>query len=104
MTMIAGKSGFSLLEILVAVTIMGLAYVAILQNFSMSSRTIASMERGRAEALASSMAFERTLLSLDQPDKKDDDRGQIVAEGALYSLTQVADETGEFMTLKLQKK
>jgi prepilin-type N-terminal cleavage/methylation domain-containing protein len=99
-----GQRGFSLLEILVAVTIMGLAYVAILQNFSMSSRSIASMEKGRTETLANSLAFERTLLSLDQADKSDADSGQVLTEGGLYQLTAVTDENDEFMTLKLRKK
>jgi prepilin-type N-terminal cleavage/methylation domain-containing protein len=99
-----GQRGFSLIEILVAVTIMGLAYVAILQNFSMSARSIASMEEGRTTTLASALDFEKTLLSLDQADQKADKAGEILAEGAVYQLTQVTDENDEFMTLKLKKK
>ena len=100
-----GQSGFSLLEILVAVTIMGLAYVAILQNFSMSARSIGRMEEGRTALLANSLAFERMLLSMDQEEAgAASDGGEILAEGGRYELTQVIDENDDFMTLKLKKK
>jgi prepilin-type N-terminal cleavage/methylation domain-containing protein len=98
------QRGFSLIEILVAVTIMGLAYVAILQNFSMSIRSIAKMDEGRTALLASALAFERTLLSMDQADSKGVDGAEILAEGGIYQLTQVVDENDDFMTLKLKKK
>lgn len=96
------QSGFTILEILVAVTIMGLAYVAILQNFSMSARSIAKMDEGRTALLTSSLAFEQTLLRLEQADQGGDD--EVLAEGGRYQLTQVVDENDDFMTLKLKKK
>lgn len=99
-----GQKGFSLLEILVAVTIMGLAYVAILQNFSMSTRSIVKMDVGRTELLASAMGFERMLLSLDQAEQGGSDAAEVLAEGGRYQLTQVIDENDDFMTLKLKKK
>jgi len=99
-----GQRGFSLIEILVAVTIMGLAYVAILQNFSMSSRSIVSMEEGRSVTLASSLAFERTLLIMDLGDQDASDGAEILASGGKYDLALVTDEEDEFMTLKLKKK
>lgn len=98
------QKGFSLLEILVAVTIMGLAYVAILQNFSMSTRSIVKMDEGRTVLLASAMAFERMLLSLDQAEEGAGDAGEVLAEGGRYQVTQVIDENDDFMTLKLKKK
>ena len=99
------QRGFSLLEILVAVTIMGLAYVAILQNFSMSARSIGRMEEGRTALLANSLAFERMLLSMDQEEAgAASDGGEILAEGGRCELTQVIDENDDFMTLKLKKK
>ncbi|MDD5758549.1 MAG: type II secretion system protein [Desulfobulbaceae bacterium] len=98
------QSGFSLLEILVAVTIMGLAYVAILQNFSMSTRSIVKMDAGRTELLASAMAFERMLLSLDQAEQGASDAAGVLAEGGRYQLIEVIDENDDFMTLKLKKK
>ena len=99
-----GQRGFSLIEILVAVTIMGMAYVAILQNFSMSARSIASMEEGRTALLANALEFERTLLSLDQAGTDAGEGGEVLTEGATYQLSQVTDENDDFMTLKLKKK
>jgi len=98
------QRGFSLLEILVAVTIMGLAYVAILQNFSMSARNITKMDEGRTALLTNALAFERTLLSLEQADKGGGDGAEVLVEGGSYQLTQVIDENDDFMTLKLKKK
>jgi len=101
---IHGEKGFSLLEILVAVTIMGLAYVAILQNFSMSARSIGRMDEGRTALLASALAFERTLLSLEQAEPGAGDEADVLAEGGRYLLTEVIDENDDFMTLRLKKK
>jgi len=99
-----GQGGFSLLEILVAVAIMGLAYVAILQNFSMSTRNIANMEEGRSALLASSLAFEQTVLGLARSSGQEGGGGDAVAEGGSYRLVPATDETGELMTLQLQRK
>ena len=102
--LIHGQKGFSLLEILVAVTIMGLAYVAILQNFSMSARSIVKMEEGRTALLASAMAFERTLLKMEQAEPGAGNDAEVLAEGGRFLLTEVIDENDDFMTLKLKKK
>ncbi len=99
-----GQRGFTLIEILVAVTIMGLAYVAILQNFSMSARSIAAMEEGRTAILANALEFERTLLDLDQAEQEAGNGGDALAEGAIYQLSQVIDQNDDFMTLQLKKK
>lgn len=100
----SGEQGFSLLEILVAVTIMGLAYVAILQNFSMSARSIVAMEAERSATMDRSLAFEWTLLALDLGDQDAADGAEILAEGSRYDLALLRDEEDEFMTLRLKKK
>jgi len=98
-------AGFSLLEILVAVTIMGLAYVAILQSFSLSARNIGFMDTSRAELLANSLAFEKQLAVMGQNIEGDmADSGELLVEGARYKLVLVTDENNDFMTVMLAKK
>ena len=100
------NSGFTLLEILVAVTIMGLAYVAILQNFSMSSRNIFRMENSREAMIAAALAFDRSLLDIegDDQDAGADLEEQLVADGNRYRLLEISDDQDLFTTLKLEKK
>ncbi len=99
------NKGFTLIEILVAVVIMGMAYVAILQSFSLSSRNIARLDKERTALLVNSLNFEQQLLSPEQLNngatEADDD---IMAKGAFYQLSLVASENNAFMTLKLDKK
>ena len=97
----AAEQGFTLIEILVAVVIMGLAYVAVLQNFSLSARNIIKMEEARQELLVSSLAFERQILSLG---RMDEDLGvaRTLVEGRYYRLLLIADKNDNFVTLKLE--
>ena len=57
--------GFTLLEVVVAVVILGLAYVAILQNFSFSSRNIARLQDSRTATFENSLEFEELLRNED---------------------------------------
>ncbi len=97
------NKGFTLIEILVAVVIMGMAYVAILQSFSLSSRNIARLDKERTSLLKNSLTFEQQLLSpeLNNGASSDDD---IMAKGAFYQLSLAVSENNDFMTLKLDKK
>ena len=102
---LTNKSGFSLLEILVAVTIMGLAYVAILQSFSLSSRNIHFMDKSRAELLTNSLAFEKQLISMGLDEEGDmAESGEVLVDGGRYELVLVTDENNDFMTIMLNKK
>ncbi len=99
------NKGFTLIEILVAVVIMGLAYVAILQSFSLSSRNIAHLDKERTSLLVNSLNFERQLLIPEQLNNGTADSGaDVVAEGAFYKLSRAASKNNVFMTLKLDKK
>lgn len=99
------EAGFSLLEILVAVTIMGLAYVAILQSFSLSARNIHFMDASRTELLASTLAFEKQLISMGQAEQGDmAEGGELLVDGSAYELVLVTDENNDFMTIMLNKK
>lgn len=103
MKQVLSDRGFTLIEILVAVTIMGLAYVAILQNFSLSARNIVVMDESRTSLINNALAFEKQLLSMDQMDRELTGFGDSFLEGSRYKLTLVADEKNDFETLKLEK-
>ena len=78
-------AGFSLLEILVAVTIMGLAYVAILQSFSLSARNITFMDQNRSELLINSLAFEKQLINMGLEQGGEVlDNGEVLVSGSAY--------------------
>lgn len=97
------NKGFTLIEILVAVVIMGMAYVAILQSFSLSSRNIARLDKERTSLLVNSLTFEQQLLNpeLNNGSSSDDD---IMTKGAFYQLSLAVSKNNDFMTLKLDKK
>ena len=99
------EAGFSLLEILVAVTIMGLAYVAILQSFSLSARNIHFMDESRTELLTNTLAFEKQLIAMGQAEEGDmAEGGEVLVDGSGYELVLVTDENNDFMTIMLNKK
>ncbi len=99
------ESGFSLLEILVAVTIMGLAYVAILQSFSLSARNIHFMDESRSQLLRNTLAFEKQLISMGLDGEGDlAESGEVLVDGGRYELVLVTDQNNDFMTIMLNRK
>jgi prepilin-type N-terminal cleavage/methylation domain-containing protein len=101
----AGAAGFTLLEVVVAVVILGLAYVAVLQNFSFSLRNILRVEESRGSTLASALAFEGMLqpVSEEGGELEEMEPGPVYLEGQTYNLMLVASDNGEFMSLKLTR-
>lgn len=99
-----GQDGFTLLEVLAAVLILGLAYVAVLENFSISLRNIDKVRRTRQEVFAELIAFSGNAkftgdVSLEPDDKEE---GVLFMEGEKYKLMVVTSDNGEMATLKLQ--
>lgn len=98
------EQGFTLIEIIVAVIIMGLAYVVILQSFSLSARNIAKVEGVRNDLLQYSLEFEQQALdkrlSTQEGVEVNED---IFMAGSRYQLLLVSDESEMFMTLRLEK-
>lgn len=107
------QAGFTLIEILVAVSILGLAYVAVLQNFSLSLRSLARLDTKRLTLFDEAQVFEQKIRYV-APDsnmieganlkaKMDvTESGPSFMEGQKYRLVTVTSENGEFMTLKLE--
>ncbi len=91
--------GFTLLEVVVAVVILGLAYVAILQNFSFSARNISRLQESRTAIFENALAFENQLRSED--DNEQQDIGEIFLTGKKYSLAIVSNADGSLTSLEL---
>ncbi|MEW6427522.1 MAG: type II secretion system protein [Thermodesulfobacteriota bacterium] len=100
--MLTGKKGFTVLEVLVAVVILGLAYVAVLQNFSLALRNITRIDAKRAELLTGMLAFEELLEAADEEDEPPE--GEIFMEGNTFNLVWVRDETGQFASLLMEQR
>jgi prepilin-type N-terminal cleavage/methylation domain-containing protein len=98
------EKGFTLIEVIVAVIIMSLAYVAILQSFSLSTRNIAKIEDVRNKFLRYSLDFEQQALASRLDDSEDMDMTEdVFIKGSRYNLLLVSDESESLMTLRLEK-
>lgn len=95
------ERGFTVLEVLVAVVILGLAYVAVLQNFSLSMRNVGRVEEVREEVFAEMVAFE-DMLRDDDPEAFAD--GELFLEGNYFQLVWVESEGGQFITLVMERR
>ena len=89
------QNGFTLLEVLVAVVILGLAYVAILQSFSHSTLSILRLEKKRDGALSSAQEFAADSHA---------SRGELFLEGHRFKLRRVMSDDERLETLRLVKE
>ena len=100
--MIRTDKGFTILEVLVAVVILGLSYVAILQSFSLSLRNISKIEKQRANLFEElSNLIHDARFSDDTEDMEVE--GEDFIEGHIYRLVLVPSESGGMETLRLEK-
>ncbi|MFH1021459.1 MAG: type II secretion system protein [Pseudomonadota bacterium] len=90
------QQGFTLLEVLVAVLILSLAYVAVLQNFSQSGANIFRLEKGGAAEL-------REILALEQQLRGGDLAGEVMVLGQKFVLKKICSKDGQLETVKLEK-
>ena len=89
--------GFTLLEVLVAVLILSLAYVAVLQNFSQSSANIFRLEKGRGADLRDALALEQQLRGTDLA-------GEVLVQGQKFVLRKIGSKDGQLETVRLEKR
>lgn len=98
--------GFTLLEVLVAVMILGLSYVAVLQSFSMSMKKIVHLEAKRDDVFASLLDFEekgRFTGEFTDDEMDNEETGSLFLEGSKYNLVILTDEGDDLMTLALER-
>lgn len=97
------QSGFTLLEVMVAVVILGLSYVAILQNFSFSAQNIVRVKNSRSSNMENFLDFEKQLRELDEEDSDFGDEGEVFRKGKQFKLVVIESESGNLKTLKLRR-
>ena len=98
---VKGGAGFTLLEVLLAVTILGMAYLAIMQNFSVSLKNIERLERNGDKLFVAQLEMEEHFLARNIGEKV---AGEIFAEGEKYIVMQLSDgESGKLATLSLKE-
>jgi prepilin-type N-terminal cleavage/methylation domain-containing protein len=96
------ERGFTLIEVLAAVMILGMAYVAILQSFSVSMKNIRRIDAARAVTFEKMLAFENLLRPLDDSDTPDQDL-PLFMEGRFYKLVVMSNDEDDLTTLKLER-
>ena len=84
------------MEVLVAVAILGLAYVAVLQNFSVTMGNITRLSDYREILLDTTLALEKEILFSENGEE-----ATTFLEGSHYRLVIVTSEDDKFTTLKL---
>ncbi|MCK5230650.1 MAG: type II secretion system protein [Desulfobulbaceae bacterium] len=94
------QKGFTLIEVFAAVIILGLAYVAILQSFSVSLTNIDRLDRSASLLLNDVLEFERLL---HPGEDEEEGEGEVFIEGDKYKLILIANEKKDLMSLKLEK-
>lgn len=86
----SGASGFTLLEILVAVAILGLAYLVVLQSFSQSFRNLGRVEQAWQRDFTAILSRELDFMVI--PTKQADVEplvGEIYVKGQVFQLVVV---------------
>lgn len=99
-----GERGFTLLEILVAVAILGLAYLVILQNFSLSFRNLQRVEQSWGRDFTAQLTRERDFLVIPTAADAEPLVGEIYVQGAVWQLVVVTSPDAPGQTTVLLEK
>lgn len=99
-------SGFTLLEVMIAVLLLSLSYVAVLESFSSSMLRLIKLEQ-RLESffqqesrMSRDLKFTSPALDLDYTEVK----GEIFVEGTTHQLSIATSEEGLLQSLQLTQK
>lgn len=97
------QQGFTVIEVVVAVIILALAYTTILQNFSLSLRNIERVDKKRTSLFEQQLQFEEQLQEAASAEEQEP-VGEVFLEGARYQVVIVRNESGELVTLLTEEK
>jgi len=92
------QEGFTIIEVVIAVVILALAYTSILQNFSLSLRNIDRVDKKQSELFNQQLLFDAKLQEMAF-EGEGETPGEVFLEGNRYRVVVVTDENGEFATL-----
>lgn len=101
----SAEKGFTLLEILVAVAILGLAYLTIIENFSQSFRNLERVEKAWQRDFTAILARELDFMVI--PTKKEEVEplvGELYLKGEAYQLVVVSSPDAPRQTTVLLEK
>ena len=90
-----------MLEVIVAVVILGLSYVTVLQCFSLSLRNISKIEEKRTRLYDE--VSQLLHASHFTGDKDEAAEGEEFISGQKYRLLLISSESGDLKTLRLEK-
>jgi len=96
------ESGFTILEVLVAVVILGLAYVTVLQCFSLSLKNIGKIE-GQRERMFEDVSYLMYAAHFSGEEDDEEIDGEEYITGQRYKLVLIPSKSGELETLRLEK-
>ena len=98
------ESGFTLMEVLVAVAILGLGYMAIMQNFSVSMRNIERLEGQQSRLFNDTLQMEAYLTPpRARGEEGEEVEGDEYLVGKRFRLLQVTNEGGDLATLIMER-
>jgi prepilin-type N-terminal cleavage/methylation domain-containing protein len=97
------QQGFTIMEVVVAVIVLALAYTSILQNFSLSLRNIKRIDDKLAQFFSGQLQFESKLEEMALGGEVEQE-GEVFLEGEKYRLVVVGNENGDFFTLFTEAK
>ncbi|OKY73845.1 MAG: hypothetical protein BM485_16350 [Desulfobulbaceae bacterium DB1] len=101
------EKGFTLLEVLAAVLILALAYVATLESFSVALINIDKIARTRTNVFDEMVSFSLATRFTGSESAADEEQEQeenatLFMEGHKFRLLEVRSESGELATLQLR--
>ena len=98
------ERGFTILEVLVAVMILGMAYLVVLQSFSLSMRNIERIDRNGSSRFEAMLNMEKHFLSANIEEDGEEVEGEVYVEDSSRRVVQFTDENNLLFSLKMEKQ
>lgn len=96
--------GFTLLEVMTAVLLLALSYVAVLESFSSSMQRLVKLEKRLESFVSQDIQLTRDIKFSGPALFAAESDGEIFLEGTTYLLTVVTSEEGLLHSLQLSKQ